>query len=161
MTVNGANYNVTFVDENNKTTTLRVMGTTGIKPDTDFVTGKSYTVTGVLGQYTTNVSATNGYQLYPRGVSDIAPILAITHTALQEVYKGTNVEFEANADGAQAVTVYYRAAGATEYTALPMVKGSEGRYTAALPAANVPQNGFEYYIEAKAGRASTISWNKY
>ena len=63
-----ANYNVTFVDENNKTTTLRVMGATGIKPDTDLVTGKSYTVTGVLGQYTTNVSATNGYQLYPRDV---------------------------------------------------------------------------------------------
>ena len=150
VTVNGANYNVTFADENLKTTTLRVMGTTGIKPDTDLVIGKSYVVTGVLGQYTTNVSATNGYQLFPRGVSDIAPILSITHHALQEVYKGTNVEFEANADGAQAVIVYYRAAGATEYTALPMIQGSEGRYTAALPVANVPQNGFEYYIEAKA-----------
>ena len=49
------------------------------------------------------------------------------------------------------LTVYYRATGATEYTALPMGKGSEGRYTVTLPAANVPQNGFEYYIEAKAG----------
>ena len=151
VAVTGANYNVTFVDENNKATTLRVMGATGIKPDTDLVIGKSYTVTGVLGQYTTNVSATNGYQLYPRDVKDIAPILGITHSALTEVYKGTNVEFEANADGAESVTVYYRATGTAEYTALPMGKGSEGRYTVTLPAANVPQNGFDYYIEAKAG----------
>ncbi|MFF2447175.1 Ig-like domain-containing protein [Neobacillus sp. NPDC058068] len=145
------NWNVTFVDENNKATTLRVMGATGIVPDNDLVTGKSYTVTGVLGQYTTNASATNGYQLYPRDPKDISPILAITHTAIKEVYKGTSVEFAANADGAESVTAYYRAAGATEFTALPMVKGSEGRYTVTLPASNVPQNGFEYYIEAKAG----------
>lgn len=151
VAVTGVNYNVTFVDENLKATTLRVMGATGIKPDTDLVIGKSYTVTGVLGQYTTNVSATNGYQLYPRNVGDIAPILGVTHTALNEVYKDTNVEFEANADGAETVTAYYRASGTTEYTALSMVKGSEGRYTVTLEAVNVPQNGFDYYIEAKAG----------
>ncbi|MBT2658648.1 Ig domain-containing protein group 2 domain-containing protein [Bacillus sp. ISL-18] len=151
VAASGANYNVTFVDDNNKTTTLRVMGTTGIKPDTDLVTGKSYTVTGVLGQYTTNASATNGYQLYPRNVKDIAPILGITHTALTKVYKDANVEFEANADGAESVTLYYRATGTTDYTALPMVNGGDGRYTVTLAAANVPQNGFDYYIEAKAG----------
>jgi glucan-binding YG repeat protein/uncharacterized protein YdeI (BOF family) len=146
------NYNVTFVDENNKTTTLRVMSSTGIVPDNDLVIGKSYTVTGILGQYTTNkTQLTSGYQVYPRDVKDIAPILGITHTALTEVYKGASVEFEANADGAESVTVYYRATGATEYTPLPMAKGSEGRYTVTLEAANVPQNGFEYYIEAKAG----------
>ncbi|WP_084552513.1 Ig-like domain-containing protein [Bacillus cihuensis] len=151
VAVTGVNYNVTFVDENMKATTLRVMGATGIKPDTDLVIGKSYTVTGVLGQYTTNVSATNGYQLYPRDVKDIAPILGITHSALKEVYKGTAVEFEANADGAETVTAYYRAAGVTEYTPVPM-NGSEGRYTGTLQAANVPQDGFDYYIEAKAGK---------
>ncbi|KMY51930.1 S-layer homology domain-containing protein [Peribacillus loiseleuriae] len=145
------NWNVTFIDENNKTTTLRVMGATGVIPDNHLVTGKSYTVTGILGQYTTNVSATNGYQLYPRDAMDIAPILGIAHSALTEVYKETNVEFEANADGAETVTAYYRASGTTEYTALPMVKGSEGRYTVTLEAVNVPQNGFDYYIEAKAG----------
>lgn len=151
-TATGANYNVTFVDENNKATTLRVMGATGINPDTDLVIGKSYTVTGILGQYTTNkTQLTSGYQIYPRDVKDIAPILGITHTALTEVYKDANVEFEAMADGAESVTVYYRATGTTDYTAIPMVKGSQGRYTATLEAANVPQNGFEYYIEAKAG----------
>ncbi|WP_197031461.1 Ig-like domain-containing protein [Bacillus sp. UNC438CL73TsuS30] len=146
------NYNVTFVDENNKATTLRVMGTTGIVPDTDLVTGKSYTVTGVLGQYTTNkTQLTSGYQIYPRNVKDIAPILGITHTALTEVYEDTNVLFEANADGAESVTVYYRETGKTDYAALPMTKGSESRYTATLDKADITQNGFEYYIEAKAG----------
>ncbi|WML58593.1 lamin tail domain-containing protein [Neobacillus sp. PS2-9] len=144
------NYNVTFVDENSKTTTLRVMGATGIKPDTDLETGKSYTVTGVLGQYTTNASATNGYQLYPRDVKDISPVLAVTHTPITEVYKGASVEFAANADGAENVVVYYRATGTSQYTALQMVKGSQGRYTVSLDAANVPQDGFEYYIEATA-----------
>ncbi|WP_160724102.1 DUF4350 domain-containing protein [Bacillus sp. USDA818B3_A] len=146
------NYNVTFIDENNKATTLRVMSPTGIVPDNDLVVGKSYTVTGVLGQYTTNkTQLTSGYQVYPRAVSDIAPILGITHTAITEVYREANVEFEANADGAESVKVYYRATGTTEYSALPMAKGSEGRYTVTLQATDVPQNGFEYYIEAKAG----------
>ncbi|WML43963.1 OmpL47-type beta-barrel domain-containing protein [Neobacillus sp. PS3-40] len=146
------NYNVTFVDENNKATTLRILSPTGIVPDTDLVVGKSYTVTGVLGQYTTNKTLlTSGYQIYPRDKKDIAPILQITHTPLTQVYKGANVQFEANADGAETVTLYYRATGKTDFTALPMVIGSEGRYTVTLDAANVPQNGFDYYIEAKAG----------
>ncbi|EKN66480.1 Ig domain-containing protein group 2 domain-containing protein [Neobacillus bataviensis LMG 21833] len=151
VSASSGNYNVTFVDENNKATTLRVMGATGINPDKDLVTGKSYTVTGVLGQYTTNASATNGYQVYPRDVKDIASILGITHTALKEVYKGADVEFEANADGAESVILYYRAKDTSGYTALPMGSGGDGRYTAKLAAANVPQNGFDYYIEAKAG----------
>ncbi|MEH7116864.1 Ig-like domain-containing protein, partial [Neobacillus vireti] len=151
VAASGANYNVTFVDENNKTTTLRVMGATGINPDKDLVTGKSYVVTGVLGQYTTSSTATTGYQVYPRNAKDIAPILGVTHTALKQVYKEADVEFEAYADGADTVTVYYRATGTTNYTALPMVSGGDGRYTATLAAANVPQSGFDYYIEAKAG----------
>ncbi|MFL6561943.1 MAG: lamin tail domain-containing protein, partial [Bacillus sp. (in: firmicutes)] len=66
----GTNYNVTFLDENNKATILRVMGSTGIKPDTDLVIGKSYTITGIVGQYTTNATHVNGYQVYPRDVKD-------------------------------------------------------------------------------------------
>lgn len=151
VAASGANYNVTFVDANNKSTTIRVMSPTGIVPDTDLVIGKSYTITGVLGQFSSNASPTNGYQVFPRDLSDIAPILGITHTALTSVYKGVSVEFTANADGAESVTTYYRATGTTDYTALPMVKGSEGRYTVTLEAASVPQDGFEYYIEAKAG----------
>ncbi|WP_066248534.1 Ig-like domain-containing protein [Neobacillus drentensis] len=147
----GTNYNVTFLDENNKATTLRVMGATGIKPDTDLVIGKSYSITGIVGQYTTNATHVSGYQVFPRDVKDIASILGITHTPLKQVYKDTNVEFVANADGADSVTVYYRAKGATDYTPLIMGNDDTGRYTATLDAANVPVNGFDYYIEAIAG----------
>ena len=151
------NYNVTIVDENNKATTLRVMSNTGITPDTDLVVGKTYTITGILGQYTTNANATNGYQVYPRGKSDIASVLNITHTPITEDYKDTNIEFEATVDGAESVKVYYRATGGTTYTALPMIKGSEGRYTVTLEAKDVPSNGFEYYIEAIAGTRTVTS----
>ena len=152
VAVTGTNYNVTIVDENNKTTTLRVMGTTGIKPDTDLVSGKSYTVTGVVGQYTTNKSAKSGYQLYPRDVKDIAPILGITHTPITQVYKEANADFEAEADGAESVKLYYRAKDTTDYTEVSMSKSGENRYTVTLPKDQVPQTGFEYYIEAKAGQ---------
>ncbi|MCM3115336.1 Ig-like domain-containing protein [Neobacillus sp. MER 74] len=150
--VTAPNYNVTIVDENNKTTILRVMEKTGINPDTDLVIGKSYSITGIVGQYTSNATHVNGYQVFPRDVKDIASILGITHTPLTEVYKDTNVEFVANADGAESVTVYYRAKGeTTEYIPLTMGNDDTGRYTATLEAANVPPNGFDYYIEAIAG----------
>jgi uncharacterized protein YdeI (BOF family) len=145
------NTNVTLVDENNKATTVRVMGATGINVESDLVIGKSYSITGIVGQYTTNVSNTSGYQLFPRNSQDITAMLSIEHTALQQVYKDTNVEFVATASGAESVTVYYRATGESTYTALPMSAASEGRYTVVLGAAQVPQAGFEYYIEAKAG----------
>jgi predicted extracellular nuclease len=150
----GANYNVTLVDENNKATTVRVMGTTGIKPDTELVVGNSYSITGIVGQYTTNATHVNGYQVFPRDIKDITPMLNLNHEALTQVYSNTDVEFVAIASGADNVTVNYRAIGGTDYTAIPMTSVSEGRYTAVLEAANVPAGGFDYYIEAKAGDKS-------
>jgi DNA/RNA endonuclease YhcR with UshA esterase domain len=151
------NVNVTFVDENNKSTTVRVMGATGIKVESDLVIGKSYSITGIVGQFHSAASPTGGYQVFPRSVQDITPMLSVEHTPLTQLYKETNVEFVANASGAQTVTVYYRAIGTTDYTALPMTASSEGRYTAVLEAANVPQAGFDYYIEAKAGDKNQTS----
>jgi uncharacterized protein YdeI (BOF family) len=153
----GTNYNVTLADENNKATTVRVMGTTGIKPDTELVVGNSYSITGIVGQYTTNATHVNGYQVFPRDSQDITPMLNLNHTALTEVYTDTNVEFVAIASGADSVTVNYRAIGGSDYTAIPMTSVSEGRYTAVLEVANVPTDGFEYYIEAKAGVRSLTS----
>jgi DNA/RNA endonuclease YhcR with UshA esterase domain len=157
VATSGANYNVTFVDENNKSTTVRVMANTGIKPDTDLVVGNNYSITGIVGQYTTNATHVNGYQLFPRDVKDITPMLNLSHTPLTVVYKDTNIEFVAVATGADSVTVNYRAKGTTEYTALPMTATSAGRYTAILEAANVPADGFDYYIEAKAGEKAQTS----
>lgn len=153
----GANYNVTLVDENNKSTTIRVMGTTGIKPDTDLVVGNNYSITGIVGQYTTNATHVNGYQVFPRDVKDITAMLNLSHTPLTEEFQDTNIEFVAIASGADSVTAYYRAKDTTEFTALPMTSTTEGRYTATLNAANVPANGFEYYIEAKNGDKTQTS----
>jgi hypothetical protein len=153
----GTNYNVTMVDENNKTTTIRVMGSTGIKPDTDFIVGNSYSVTGIVGQYTTNATHVNGYQVFPRDVKDITAMLNLSHTPLTEVFKDTNIELVATASGAESVSVKYRANGVTGYTALPMTSTTEGRYTATLNATDVPSNGFEYYIEAKSGEKTQTS----
>jgi hypothetical protein len=147
----GANYNVTLTGDDTKTTTIRVMGGTEIKPDTALVVGNSYSITGMVGQYTTNATHVNGYQVFPRDVKDITPMLNLSHTPLTEVYEDANLEFVAVASGAESVTAYYRAIGATEYTALAMTSTTEGRYTATLNAADVPANGFEYYIEAKNG----------
>lgn len=153
----GANYNVTLTDENNKATTIRVMGPTGINPDTDFIIGNSYSVTGIVGQYTTNATHVNGYQVFPRDVKDITPMLNLNHTPLTQVYEDANIEFVAAASGAESVTAYYRAKGATEYTSLPMTSTTEGRYTATLNGADVPAIGFEYYIEAKSGEKTQTS----
>jgi DNA/RNA endonuclease YhcR with UshA esterase domain len=144
-------WNVTFTDDNNKATTLRVMNSTGIVPDTDLVVGKSYTITGIQGQFDGSSPYTTGYQIYPRDKKDISPILQITHTALTQVYTATDVQFEANVQGADSVILYYRASGTTNYTAVPMADSGAGRYVVTLAKANVPQNGFEYYLEAKQG----------
>lgn len=151
VATSGANWNVTFVDENNKSTTVRVMEKTAIKADEVFVSGKSYSVTGIVGQFTNNATHVSGYQVFPRDINDVTAQLSIDHTALADVYKDTNIEFVAQASGAEVVTVHYRAKGASEYTALQMTAASEARYTAVLAAANVPAEGFDYYIEAKAG----------
>ncbi|MFP7297187.1 Ig-like domain-containing protein [Neobacillus niacini] len=154
----GANYNVTLVDENNKSTTIRVMEGTEIKPDSDLVVGNNYSITGIVGQYTTNASHLNGYQVFPRDVQDIAAMLNISHTPLTEAYEDTNIEFVANASGAESVTVYYRATMEnSEYNTLPMISTTEGRYTATLNAQDVPANGFAYYIEAKSGEKTEVS----
>ncbi|MCM3124191.1 MULTISPECIES: DUF4350 domain-containing protein [unclassified Mesobacillus] len=155
------NVNVTLVDENNKSTTVRVMSATGINTDTDLVLGKSYSVTGIVGQYTSSTTShTSGYQVFPRDKNDLAAELNVEHTPLTEVYKNTDIEFVANASGAESVAVYYKAKNTVEYTVLPMTAGSNGRYTAVLEASQVPADGFDYYIEAKAGESVKTSGTK-
>ena len=125
VSTSGSNWNVTLVDGNNKTTTVRVMEKTEIKADEVFVIGKSYSVTGIVGQYTTNKTHLSGYQVFPRDMQDVAAQLGIDHEPLTEVYKNANVEFVANASGAESVVVYYRAKEADDYIALPMAAGDD------------------------------------
>lgn len=155
------NVNVTLVDENSKATTVRVMEATGINVDKDLAIGKSYTVTGIVGQYTTSTTShTSGYQVFPRDTQDLAAELNVEHTPLTEVYQNTDIEWVANASGAEAATVFFKAESAGEYTALPMTAGSDGRYTAVLEASLVPAAGFYYYIEVKAGENVKTSGTK-
>ncbi|MFF2753544.1 lamin tail domain-containing protein [Psychrobacillus sp. NPDC058041] len=149
--LSGAGYNVTVADENAKTTLLRVMTTTKIDMEKDIVVNKSYSFTGIVGQYSTNVNPKNGYQLNIRDVKDIASILGISHNQMKEAFKDTTISFEAFADGAESVTLYYRNVGSTEYTQLPMAGDGQGRYTASLLSSTLNNTDFEYYIEAKAG----------
>jgi predicted extracellular nuclease/uncharacterized protein YdeI (BOF family) len=160
VATSGANWNVTLVDENNKSTTIRVMDKTGIKADEVFESGKNYAVTGIVGQYTTNATHVNGYQVFPRDMKDVTAQLSIDHKTLTEVYKDTAVEFVAKASGAESVIVYYRAIGEADYIALPMTAGSESRYTAVLSSEKVPADGFDYYIEARAGDSVQSSGTK-
>ncbi|WP_438315246.1 CehA/McbA family metallohydrolase [Sporosarcina sp. FA9] len=153
----GTGYNVTIADDNAKTTLLRVMIDTKIDMDTQIVTNKSYTFTGVIGQYTTKVTANDGYQLFPRDSRDIASILGLSHEGLATAYKDTNITFEAFADGAQSVTVFYRNIGDGTYSDLPMSGDPQGRYTAVLDHTKITGEEFEYYIEAKAGEKSKFA----
>ncbi|WP_075618337.1 DUF4350 domain-containing protein [Paenisporosarcina indica] len=147
----GTNANVTLVDENNKSTTVRIIGGTKIDIEKDIVANKSYTFTGVIGQYSTAASPKSGYQLFPRDVADISPILGITHEPITTAYLDTNVLIEAFADGAQSVSLSYKATTASDYTTVPMIGDAEGRYTAQILAADVPQTGFDYKITATDG----------
>lgn len=160
VATSGVNWNVTFVDENNKSTTVRVIEKTGIKADEVFILGKNYAVTGIVGQFTTNATHVSGYQVFPRDMKDVTAQLSIDHEPLTEAYKDTDIEFVANASGAESVIVNYRAKGTVDFVALPMTTGSESRYTAVLQAEDVPANGLEYYIDAKAGESVQSSGSK-
>ncbi|WP_391120142.1 CehA/McbA family metallohydrolase [Psychrobacillus sp. L3] len=151
--LSGAGYNVTVLDENSKSTLLRVMTATKIDMEKDIVLNKSYTFTGIVGQYSTAASPKSGYQLLLRDKNDIAPVLGITHTPITQAYEDTIVSFEAFADGAESVTLYYRKAGDETYTALPMLGDGQGRYTTSIQSSTLNNTNFEYYMEAKAGES--------
>ncbi|MGE6487369.1 CehA/McbA family metallohydrolase [Paenisporosarcina sp. NPDC076898] len=157
VTASGSNTNVTIVDENNKSTLVRVMAKTNINIEKDIVQNKSYTFTGVVSQYTTSATAKSGYQLFPRDVKDISPMLGITHTPITTTYLDTNVSFEAVVDGAESVTLSYKGTSDSEFTTIPMVGDTENRFTAQLAAGQVPQNGFEYKITATAGTQQQVA----
>ena len=156
VTASGSNTNVTIVDENGKSTLVRVMEKTNIDIEKDIVANKSYTFTGVISQYTTSATAKSGYQLFPRDVKDISPMLGITHTPITTAYLNANVGFEAIVDGAESVTLSYKALSDTDFTTIPMIGDNAGRYTAQLLAEQVPQSGFEYKITGASGSQQQV-----
>ncbi|MCP8967657.1 DUF4350 domain-containing protein [Ectobacillus ponti] len=143
-------YNITMTDDAGKAVTVRVAAGTGIQAS-NLQLNASYEVTGIVGQYDSTSPYDSGYQLYPRSSADISNFfsLELAHTALTTTPEGADVIFNATVQGADTAKVYYKAAGAASYEALTMAKGDQDQYTAVLPAASVPAEGFVYYIEAK------------
>lgn len=147
----GGGYNITLTDDAGKSTIVRVMQTTGINVPDSIKKDGTYTLTGILSQYDSTSPYTGGYQIFPRNAEDVQEYFALSleHEPITTAYKGTNVEFIATAPGAQTVTVFYKSSTETNYHALPMFKGEQDQFTAVLTASNLPQEGFNYYIEAK------------
>lgn len=150
-TPSGGGYNITLTDDVGKTTTVRVMASTGIDVPSRIKNDSSYTISGILSQYDSTNPYDSGYQIFPRNTDDVTEYfaLSLTHDQIQNAYFGTDVQFVANAPGADNVTVYYKGTSDSEYTSIPMVKGNEDEYRAVLSAAKLPQEGFSYYIKAQ------------
>jgi hypothetical protein len=57
----------------------------------------------------------------------------------------------------QQVQLYYRLAGTTRYTFLPMAETANQAYTAIIPASAVTRLGTEYYIAARDSKGTLTS----
>jgi DNA/RNA endonuclease YhcR with UshA esterase domain/uncharacterized membrane protein len=147
----GGGYNITLTDDVGKATTVRVMSSTGIDVPNTIKKDSSYTISGILGQYDSTSPFDSGYQIFPRNTGDVTEYfaLSLTHDPIQNAFFGTDVQFIATAPGADNVTVYYKGTSDSEYHSIPMVKGNVDEYRAILSAANLPQEGFSYYIKAE------------
>ncbi|MGG3560211.1 DUF4350 domain-containing protein [Neobacillus rhizosphaerae] len=145
----GGGINVTLED-GGKSTTVRVMTTTGIDAVNSIKVGSYYNFTGILSQYDSTTPFDTGYQIFPRSNDDIVQYFALSlaHDPITTAYTSNDVKFVANVEGAESVTVYYRSNSETTYQTLAMTKGEDNKFTAVLPAASVPSTGFVYYIEA-------------
>ncbi|HHW42878.1 MAG TPA: CehA/McbA family metallohydrolase [Desulfotomaculum sp.] len=78
----GGGYNVKITDANGgNEIILRVMTTTGIDPASALQVGKTYTITGIVGQYDSSSPYTSGYQIFPRAASDIVEKQAVADDA--------------------------------------------------------------------------------
>jgi hypothetical protein len=155
----GAHYNMTVQDpsDTTKTITLRVISTTGIDVSSSLQVGKTYVITGLIGQYDSSSPYTTGYQLFPRSTADIIPTLSITHTPIQQTYTNVDVNVEASVDGATSVSLYYRKAGVSEYTKTAMTLSGTTTYSATISKDAIGTSNFEYYIEATSAVASKTS----
>ncbi|WP_421385528.1 cell wall-binding repeat-containing protein [Bacillus salacetis] len=145
--------NVTLQDENGKLVTARVKSATKINVASTFIQGKTYQLTGVVGQYDSSSPYESGYQVMPRSADDVVEVqpFTLTHQAITDVYSGNDVTFTAMAEGAETVTLYYRATGSENYSAIVMESQEENIYSATLSASEVPAAGFDYYIESVKG----------
>ncbi|MBB6693430.1 S-layer homology domain-containing protein [Cohnella xylanilytica] len=147
-------YNVTAKDPDNtsKSITIRVMNATGIDTPNVLAVGKTYTITGIVGQYDTSSPYTSGYQIFPRSIADIAATLSLNHTPIAQAYTGADVPIAATATAADSVKAFYRADSSAAYRELAMTTTNGTDYSASIPAADLAGLfGFQYYLAATGG----------
>jgi subtilisin family serine protease len=85
-------------------------------------------------------------------VDTISPV--ISHAPVTEAPPGLPLTLFADVTdnvGVQAVTLYYRHIGATQYTSKAMVHTTGNRYSATIAGSQMSSPGIEYYIEATDG----------
>ncbi|TXK80325.1 CehA/McbA family metallohydrolase [Paenibacillus sp. N3.4] len=157
----GSDYNVTVADDSEKTAIVKVLGVTGIDPNTTLALNSSYTFTGIIGQSQITPPYTSGYYLQIRNVADIRGELALTHTPLTKGIPDVNLPFSAIAKNADSVTLYYKAVNDAAYKSIVMDTADAMNYNGSIPAANVPTPAFVYYIEAKGEDGKTIAAGPY
>ncbi len=93
-------------------------------------------------------------------IDTIPPV--ISHTPVTEAPPGLPLTIFADVTdnvGVQAVSLHYRAIGATDYISRTMTRTTGNRYSATIEGARVASPGLEYYIEATDG-ISTVRFGR-
>ncbi len=134
-----------------KINTRLVPGTIREFIDTDVEAGEDYFYYfTVVGTDMSESSPSNTVEATP--IDNIKPTLE--HTRVIRGKYGEALSFSATATdnvGVEYVKVYYRAAGAEDWSTLNLTAGEDNRYFGVIPAGEVSRDGMEYYIEVSDG----------
>ncbi|WP_314589901.1 S-layer homology domain-containing protein [Paenibacillus terrigena] len=153
----GPDYNVTITDDSGNTAIVKILGMTGIDVNNAISLGDSFAFTGIVGQSKFVLPYTSGYYLMPRAASDIKGDLQFNHVPLTKAYTGLDISFKATAKYADAVTLYYKNSGDTDYTSIPMTTTDHMNYNVKIQQENVKSAKIFYYITAQSSGQSPQS----
>ncbi len=94
------------------------------------------------------------------GGADCDAIEGIDHTLVEAGKPGVSQSISARVGsglGAEKVTLFYRAQGAVDFTAVPMKKGKGCSFEAEIPASAMKGEAVHYYVAALKGKKSLAS----
>lgn len=127
--------------------------------DTNVIPGQPY-------YYRFTVVKTDMTESAPSNIATATPIdtipPVISHTPVTEAPPGLPLTIFADVTdnvGVQAVSLHYRAIGATQYISRAMTRTTGNRYSATIEGSQVTSPGVEYYIEASDG-ISTVRFGR-
>ncbi|MGM0793254.1 MAG: S-layer homology domain-containing protein [Bacillota bacterium] len=111
-----------------------------------------------LHRYKQKADPTPGAIEEEQKVPPSARVIAIEHTSITEVKPGNEVSLSAVIQGAESATLYIKPAGQQEFSPYPMAGGESGLFHITIPAEDLSDGVFHYYIEAEAeGMENAIS----